>query len=190
MGKTWQTVQGLISLAQGAWKVLGLIGWQHLAIALFATVAAGLVARLQGVPISLAVIAAFPVFVASVYLLKLPAFITGTTEIAGQRLPNPQLWARLERYTLGQAACLIANVQPIVDPAFMPLAALPYYELMHQAVRNGSLEAHTPNLPFGQQDPLKSGQAVASVYHVVMRADLQAFWDKQGLPRPAFLRAV
>jgi hypothetical protein len=74
------------------------------------SVASGLIARLQGLPLSLAVMGAFPVFVVCLHLLELPAFIKGTTEIEGQRLPDPELWKAMDRYSLGQAACLMANV--------------------------------------------------------------------------------
>lgn len=188
MSKAWQTIQGLLALGQGAWKILGLVGWQHLTVAFVASLAGGLLAHLQGVPTSLAFLAAFPVFVACLYLLKLPAFIAGTDQIEGQRLPKNDLWRRVDRYALGQAACLMAGVQPVVDPAFMPKSAVPYYELIHQGARNGAIAVHTPNLPAGQDDPVKTGQSPPSWYHVVLRGDLKKYWESQEFPQSKFLQ--
>lgn len=191
MASVLQTLRAIVSLGQSIWKIFGLIGWQPITIAILTSGAGWVIAHLQGVPTSLAAMAAIPVLVAILYLVKLPAFITGTNEITALRRPDHRLWARLQSYTIGHAACLMANTQPVENPAFMAPAALPYYQLLHQAIRNGSLPAHTPNLSESQQDPLKTGQTQPSWWVVVMRVDLQKFYAQQEeMPLPKFLHGL
>jgi hypothetical protein len=184
-----QKLRSITSFAETVWKLLGLIGWQPIIAAVILSCVGWLSARLQGVPTSIAIMAATPVFVSVLYLLKLPAFITGTSEIAALRRADHKLWARLDRYTLGHAACLMANAQPIDNPASVNATISAYYQLIEQAIRTGSLPAHTPNLPTGQQDPFKIGQGMPTWWAAIWRTDLQKFCTTQrGLTVPLFLR--
>jgi hypothetical protein len=145
MNSLLQALRRCYSLISIVWKLLALLGWQGPLFAVAISALGWLWAHLQGVPTSLAVMASLPVFVAVLYLFRLPAFIVGTNEISALKRPDYDLWGRLDRYSLGHAACLMAGVQPANDPAFMAGNAGVYHQLLYQAIRTKQLEAHTPN---------------------------------------------
>jgi hypothetical protein len=180
----------LISWGSTLWKLLSLLGWQGPLLALLVSVLGWLWAHIQGVPTSLAVMASLPVFVAVLYLCKLPAFISGTNEISSLKRPDYDLWARLDRYSLGHAACLMAGVQPVNDPAFMAGNAGVYHQFLYQAIRTKQLDAHSPHIQPGQPDPLISQGQLPNWATVIMRKDLQKFCAEQkDFVMPIFLRA-
>ena len=189
MNNFLQTVRKLLSWASTGWKLLSLIGWQSPLLALSISVLGWVWARLQGVPTSLAVMASLPVFVAVLYLFKLPAFISGTNEISGLKRPNYKLWARLDRYSLGHAAYLMAGVHPVENPVFVPSDAGVYYQFLYQAIRTKQLDAHTPHLQSGQPDPLLAQGQPPNWGTVILRKDLQKFCSEQkNFVMPKFLR--
>ena len=179
----------LLSWGGTIWKLLSLLGWQGPLLALFLSALGWLWAHIQGVPTSLAVMASLPVFVAVLYLYKLPAFIIGTNEISSLKRPDYELWARLDSYSLGNAACLMAGVHPPDNPAFMPGNALPYYRLLYQAIRNGQLAGHTPHIQPGQSDPLVTQGQMPNLNTVILRKDLRKFCsDQRNFMFPKFLK--
>jgi hypothetical protein len=179
----------LISWGSTIWKLLSLLGWQGPVLALSISLLGWGWAHLQGVPTSLAVMASLPVFVTLLYLFKLPAFIAGTNEISGLIRPDYKLWARLDRYSLGHAACLMAGVQPTDNPAFMPGNAGVYHQLLYQAIRTRQLDAHTPHLQPGQPDPLFTQGQPPNWATVILRKDLQKFYsDQKNFVLPKFLK--
>lgn len=179
----------LLSWGSTIWKLLSLLGWQGPLLALFLSALGWLWAHIQGVPTSLAVMASLPVFVAVLYLYKLPAFIIGTNEISSLKRPDYELWARLDRYSLGHASCLMAGVHPTDNPAFMPGNAGVYYQLLYQAIRTKQLEAHTPHLQPGQPDPLVTQGQPPNWATVILRKDLQKFCsDQKNFVLPKFLK--
>jgi hypothetical protein len=133
--------------------------------------------------------AMIPVFVSILYLFKLPGFITGTAEITALRRPDYNLWAALDRYNLGDAASLMAGVQPVNNPGFLVGNALPFYQLLYQAVRTKALDAHTAPLSQGQLDPVRDQGQPPSWATIVLRKDLQAFCAGQkSFAMPRFLK--
>jgi hypothetical protein len=188
MSGFFQTFKQLYSWGSAAWKLLSLLGWQGPLLALALSILGWTWAHLQGVPTSLAVMASLPVFVAVLYLFKLPAFIVGTNEVSALRRPDYDLWGRLDRYSLGHAACLMAGVQPANDPAFMTGNAGVYHQILYQAIRTKQLEAHSPHLQPGQVDPLTQGQP-PNWATVILKADLQKFCSGQkNFSVPKFLK--
>jgi hypothetical protein len=188
MNNFFQTMRKLLSWASTGWKLLSLIGWQGPILALSISVIGWIWARLQGVPTSLALMASLPVFVSVLYLFKLPAFISGTNEISGLKRPEYELWARLDRYSLGHAACLMAGVQPTDNPAFMPGNAGVYHQILYQAIRTKQLDAHTPHLQPGQSDPIIAQGQPPNWATVILRKDLQKFClEQKDFVLPKFL---
>ena len=184
-----QKLRSAFSFFGTLWTVIGLVGWQASASAILVSIAGWFWAHIQHVPTSLAVMATVPVFVALLYLFKLPGFIRGTAEIAHLTRPNYKVWSLIDHFYIGQAAFLMDEREPMHGPEFMPGNVQANYQLLVQAIRTNVLHGFTPNVPVGQDDHLKAPGAQPNWGTAVKRTDLiNYFQSMKNFPLPKFLK--
>lgn len=163
--------------------VLEWLGWQSLVISFVFSIAGAVGGVMQGIPLSISLMAAFCVFVAAIYLFQIPSFVRATREVRSQERPDPDVWRHVERMTLAQTACLLANITPQGAAAVPRGDAAGWYEALKGAVASDEMK-RIPTT-FDGQNTFSDG------YHphnetLVSREEIIKFVKKRNLIRAVF----
>jgi hypothetical protein len=128
--------------------------------------------------------AAFCVLMAALYLTQFPAIASATKQVKPEGRPDSEIWRHVSRFTLGQAACLLADITPEGEERVPWGDADGWYQALKLAIEGGEIKhekteydlRHTFN---GVYRPFEGTR--------ISRESLKRFAEKRAV-RPAFLR--
>ncbi len=176
-----ESVQRSVSWADTLWTVIGLLGLKEIVLAAIVAIAVWVGGRVHGEPVVSLSASTFALFVVLTFLSKVTAFASAIST-----RPSAAVWRHVEDLTLGEAACLLANVSPIGtmgSGVFPTPSALAYFRLLSEGVRRKQIdrcaELHTGNAS------LPSDQINVGTF--ITRASLKKFVAERGF-KAAFLR--
>jgi hypothetical protein len=180
-------VKSLVDWAGTGWTVIGLLGLT----AAITGIGGAIWAAIIGVPTPIAIMAGYCTIVGGVYLTVLPLAYRAFSRIATSPAPHdaavPQkpsaaTWQHVPQFTLYQAACLLAEVTPVLGRSLEGDAEAWFVTLC--------AEIRSKKLPYirsihDHQYSFKDG------YHPhrdteISRAEFQRFAERHGI-RPRFL---
>jgi hypothetical protein len=138
---------------------------------------------MQGIPLSLSLMAGFCVFVAAIYLFQVPSFVRAVREVRPQERPDPDIWRHVEQMSLAQAACLLANITPHGTNVVPPGDADGWYRALKGAVSSEEI----PRIPMvWDHQNTTGGMYYPDAETVISRDSLRQFIKKRGVSRSVF----
>jgi len=184
-------LKSLVDWAGTAFTLIGWFGGSAWITGIGIAVGGAIWAVVRGVPVPIAIMAGYCTLAGGVVLAMAPLAYRALSRIAAApvhqdgaptRKPNPDAWQHLPKYTLQQAACLLADVVPPSvgipegDPAawFATLAA----EIQSKKVNYIPESLDYVNIPGGFLPPAEIAE--------ISREELQRFAERHRI-RPRFL---
>jgi hypothetical protein len=172
-----------VSLADTLWTFAGLLGWKDALLATIIVAGGWVGGYVRGEPVVSLSMSAIALFSVLTFLTKLPAIANTISS-----RPDVRVWQLIQNLTLGEAACLLAGINPSpgMSSGFFPSPnAMAFYRLLAEAVLRGELEKSTvasgSNVGLGQMpDQINFGTFIT-------RTSLQKFAQKHGF-KQRFLR--
>lgn len=179
-------IRALIDRISTISTVIGWLGLTTSVSGAAGAVGAAVWAVVTGVPIPIVVMAAFCTITAAAYLALIPmayrALLRAQDIPIGNR-PDPQVWRILPQFTLWQAACLLADVEPTIGFINVPSSANGYSHALSIEINSGRMkriEMHYDHLQ------VRDGTYVADINTVISKDDLKKFALERDIKR-AFL---
>ncbi|HEY1932318.1 MAG TPA: hypothetical protein VGG99_09930 [Acetobacteraceae bacterium] len=176
-----ESVQRTVSWADTLWTVIGLLGLKEIVLAALVATAVWVGGRIRGEPVVSLSASAFALFIVLTFLSKVLVFASAIST-----RPRAGVWRHVQDLTLGEAACLLANVSPVgtMGSGIFPTPnALAFYRVLAEAVYRGNLE-RSPEPPSGNPG-LPPDQINMGTF--VTRASLKKFAAQRGF-KARFLR--
>jgi hypothetical protein len=118
--------------------ILDYFDWRKQVIALVATLVIGVWSFVIELSWPAIIVLAFGMLVSAAYALTLPALIK-LIHVGVEPRPNHSIWKYKKRFTLFQAAYLLANREPRADPSLLNGDAAAWYENLREAIMNGEM---------------------------------------------------
>lgn len=188
VGRLLKRLKEAVEWAVAIWHVLGWLGLAALATGVGAAIGGGIWAVVRGIPLPIALLAAYCTFVGAVYLAMTPMLFRALSVApAGGRRhgprPNFAEWRQVELLTLAQAASLWCGEDP--HARITSSAVRTRLTIFYDAVKRRQLRL-VPGPGYDSHD-LARWTAFPDTYCTTTRTLLKAFAEARG-DTPEFLR--
>jgi hypothetical protein len=182
--------KSLIDWGGTAFTVVGWLGWTPAIIGIFAAVGGAIWAVVRGVPVPIAIMAGYCTIAGAVVLTMVPLAYRAFSRMGvapvprdavTSQKPNAAVWQHLPKFSLYQAACLLADVTPVWK---IPEGdAQAWYNALRAEIQSRQVAyIHSS---------VDNQRTWAGAYHPdegtqISREELQRFAERHGI-RPRFL---
>jgi hypothetical protein len=197
MGKLIARLKFLVDWAGTVFLLIGWLGWTAVISGLLTTAVGVIWAIIIGVPKPIVIMAGYCTIAGTVVLAMAPLAFQAFSRMAAAnvsqdatapRKPNAAVWHHLPKFTLYQAACLLADITPASELNFYTLEgdALAWQDALSAEMQSGQISyiatrSDVKMFEVGQGDFWRPGQDTE-----IDREELKRFAERHGI-RPRFL---
>ena len=165
--------------------VLDYFDWRKRAVALVAAVAIGVWSFVKDLPWPTIIVLGLGTLVLTAYALAFPAFIR-LINVGVKARPNHAIWKHRKQFRLDEAACLLADVEPVHSYAAMDGDSKAWLSLLREAVEFQEIKRVIGN-KFHEEEHTIAGRYRADEDTIIVADEFRKFCDLRAR-KPEFLQ--